>query len=248
MRYAEIDLKRLVMPKEHSRENCKTGEIFTLAKNIASQGVLCPIHVRQITGGGVFEIISGNKRVCAAKMAGIKKIPCLILEKDENSHEISASIESFSRENPFETADRLKNAFKKSKTEPETFARRIGLETGELINLLSPACMSTLERTMAQENELTSREIYEIASLSSREKRINALKQIKKRERPVFRANTLYKPRQTHPRRRASIKGLGFFENTLKRSMEILNSAGLNAEKETEEHGREVVYKIRVTK
>ncbi len=248
MRYAEIDLKRLIMPKDHSKGNCKTGEIFTLAKNIASQGMLCPIHVRHVTGGGVFEIVSGNKRVCAAKMAGIKKIPCLILEKGENPQEIGASIEVFSKENPFETADRLKNAFKKSKCEPEQFAKQLGLETGEFINLLSPACMSALERTVAQEKELTPKEIYEIASLSSREKRINALNQLKKQAKPIFRPNALYKPRQTQPRRRASIKGLGFFENTLKRSMEILNSAGLNAEKETEEHGREVVYKIRVTK
>ena len=248
MRYAEIDLKRLIMQKEHSKEACKTGEIFTLAKNIASQGVLTPIHVRLVKGGGVFEIVSGNKRVCAARMAGIKKIPCLILEKTDNPQEISASIEVFSKENPFNTADRLKSAFKKSKCEPEQFAKSIGLETGEFINLLSPVCMSALERNIAIENELTAKQIYEISALSSREKRINALNSLKKQEKPVFRANTLYKPRKTQPRRRASIKGLGFFENTLKRSMEILNSAGLKAEKEAEEHGREVVYKIRVTK
>ncbi len=240
MKYSEIDSNMLFIASEHKKEYCKSREITSLARSIGKVGLLIPITVKPLLGGGGYEIISGNKRFCACKLIGIKKIPCMIIEKNQDPTLIFLTIKRFKESDPFELAENIKNVLVKGGISAEKLAYTLGMETSELIEFLTPAYMSGIEREISKRNLINSEKIRKISSLPDKESRLSALT-----------ANTSHllknkAPENKHARRIISLKNIGFFENTLKRSLKILENAGFHTAKETREQNGNVEYRIKV--
>ena len=111
----EVDLLKIKPGRFQPRSNFDNEKLEELTASIKNQGVLSPILVREL-GLNEFEVIAGERRLRAAKMAGLKTIPCLIDQKEDQDALISALIENLQREdlNPVEEArglDRLKREF-----------------------------------------------------------------------------------------------------------------------------------------
>ena len=247
MKYTQIDSKRLLLPINHSKAKCSEGEIMRLARSIGKFGIIEPIIVKPLIDGGRFEIISGKRRFCASKMTGMKKIPCLVLEKGESPQLLSLTCQIFSNDDPFALADALREELIKKDCSAEALAERLGLEISELIDLLTPATMGKLERRIAEENHLSPIEIRRISSLPTREARLSALISLKPSQKTV-KIHAKKQPQKSTARRRVALGGLGFFENTLKRSVEILESAGISVGKEVEEKSNEIKYTVKIKK
>ena len=111
----ELDLHQIKPNRFQPRQSFNEDKINELSLSIAKHGVLSPILVRE-TGAGGYELIAGERRLRAAKKAGLKTLPCLIdSAADQTSLEL-ALIENLQREdlNPIEEArgyDRLKREF-----------------------------------------------------------------------------------------------------------------------------------------
>ena len=246
MKYTEIDSKYLYLPPNHSKSRCQSGELATLARSIARLGVLSPLCVKPLIGGGGYEIIEGKRRFCAAKLAGKQRMPCMVLEKGENPWLVKLTLSKFNSHDPFELADNLKKAFICSERSAEEFADSMGMELSEFIQFLMPTSMTPIEREIAQKNLISADRIRKISSLPSRKDRLNALT---KYIQPTEKDNkTTSKPlkKDIKVRRRASISGLGFFENTLRRSLEVMENAGFHTENHAEEGCGEIKYTIRL--
>ena len=111
----EVELIKIKPGRFQPRSNFDNEKLMELTASIKEQGVLSPILVREI-GLNEFEVIAGERRLRASKMAGLKKIPCLIDQKEDQDALVSALIENLQREdlNPVEEArglDRLKREF-----------------------------------------------------------------------------------------------------------------------------------------
>ena len=111
----EVDLLKIKPGRFQPRSNFDKEKLEELSASIKNQGVLSPILVREL-GLNEFEVIAGERRLRAAKMAGLKTIPCLIDQKEDQDALVSALIENLQREdlNPVEEArglDRLKREF-----------------------------------------------------------------------------------------------------------------------------------------
>ena len=111
----EVDLLKIKPGRFQPRSNFDKEKLEELTASIKNQGVLSPILVREL-GLNEFEVIAGERRLRAAKMAGLKTIPCLIDQKEDQDALLSALIENLQREdlNPVEEArglDRLKREF-----------------------------------------------------------------------------------------------------------------------------------------
>tara|TARA_B100000579_G_C22829246_1_gene854952 strand:- start:1306 stop:2145 length:840 start_codon:yes stop_codon:yes gene_type:complete len=111
----EIDLNTIKPGRFQPRANFDNEKLEELTASIKNQGVLSPILVREL-GLNEYEVIAGERRLRATKMAGLKTIPCLIDQKQDQDALISALIENLQREdlNPVEEArglDRLKREF-----------------------------------------------------------------------------------------------------------------------------------------
>ena len=111
----EIDLEKITAGRFQPRQEFDDTKIQELADSIRKHGVLSPILVREI-GLDKFEVIAGERRVRASKIAGLKTIPSLVNQKEDQEALEAALIENLQREdlNPVEEArgyDRLKREF-----------------------------------------------------------------------------------------------------------------------------------------
>ena len=111
----EIDLSKIKPGRFQPRSNFDNKKLEELTASIKNQGVLSPILVREL-GLNEYEVIAGERRLRASKMAKLKTIPCLVDQKQDQDALVSALIENLQREdlNPVEEArglDRLKREF-----------------------------------------------------------------------------------------------------------------------------------------
>ena len=111
----ELDLHQIKPNRFQPRQSFDEDKINELSLSIAKHGVLSPILVRE-TGAGGYELIAGERRLRAAKKAGLKTLPCLIDSAEDQTSLELALIENLQREdlNPIEEArgyDRLKREF-----------------------------------------------------------------------------------------------------------------------------------------
>ena len=111
----EIELDQIKPNRFQPRQSFDEQKINELSQSIAKHGILSPILVRE-TGAGGYELIAGERRLRAAKQAGLQKAPCMVDSAEDQLSLELALIENLQREdlNPIEEArgyDRLKREF-----------------------------------------------------------------------------------------------------------------------------------------
>ena len=100
-----ISIKSIVPKKNQPRKYFDMEALSELASSIAAHGVLQPVIVRDMKNGN-YEIVAGERRYRASKLAGLSEIPCIITDEDEISSAEIAIVENVQREdlNPYEEA------------------------------------------------------------------------------------------------------------------------------------------------
>ena len=111
----EIDLDQIKPNRFQPRQSFDEQKINELSQSIEKHGILSPILVRE-TGAGGYELIAGERRLRAAKQAGLQTAPCMVDSAEDQLALELALIENLQREdlNPIEEArgyDRLKREF-----------------------------------------------------------------------------------------------------------------------------------------
>jgi ParB family chromosome partitioning protein len=117
------------------------GSLYELAESIKSQGVMQPVLVRPVAGeGGAarYEIIAGERRFRAAKLAGLDEVPVLVRDVPDESAAVMALIENMQREdlNPLEEAQGLQRLVGEFKLTHEQAAQAVGRSRSAASNLL----------------------------------------------------------------------------------------------------------------
>ena len=111
----EIELDKIKPNRFQPRQSFDEQKINELSQSISKHGILSPILVRE-TGAGGYELIAGERRLRAAKQAGLQTAPCMVDSAEDQVSLELALIENLQREdlNPIEEArgyDRLKREF-----------------------------------------------------------------------------------------------------------------------------------------
>ena len=137
----EIRLDKIKPGRFQPRSNFDDEKLQELTASIKNQGVLSPILVREL-GLNEYEVIAGERRLRASKMAKLTTIPCLIDQKQDQDALISALIENLQREdlNPVEEArglDRLKREFGLTQDEVATSTGKARSTIANSLRLLS---------------------------------------------------------------------------------------------------------------
>ena len=125
-----------VEPKaDQPRQDFDTDALASLAESIAQNGVLQPILVRE-SGGGLYQIIAGERRWRASKMAGLTEIPAIIMEADELKTAQLALIENIQREdlNPVEEAEAYRTLMTSFDLTQEEVASKVGKSRSAVAN------------------------------------------------------------------------------------------------------------------
>ena len=137
----EIGLDKIKPGRFQPRSNFDDEKLQELTASIKNQGVLSPILVREL-GLNEYEVIAGERRLRASKMAKLTTIPCLIDQKQDQDALISALIENLQREDlsPVEEArglDRLKREFGLTQDEVATSTGKARSTIANSLRLLS---------------------------------------------------------------------------------------------------------------
>jgi ParB family chromosome partitioning protein len=141
------------------RTRMDEGALYELAESIKAQGILQPILVRQLKDGlhqGKFEIIAGERRFRAAKLAGLERVPVLVRDVPNEAAAAMALIENIQREdlNPLEEAQGLQRLVKEFGHTHETAAQAVGRSRSAASNLLRLLNLADPVQTMLMAGDL----------------------------------------------------------------------------------------------
>jgi ParB family chromosome partitioning protein len=137
-----LPLDQLQPGRYQPRTRMDEGGLYELAESIKAQGVMQPVLVRPLapTAGGVrrFEIIAGERRFRAARLAGLDSVPVLVRDVDDEAAAAMALIENIQREdlNPLEEARGLRRLTDEFGMTHEAAARAVGRSRSATTNLL----------------------------------------------------------------------------------------------------------------
>jgi ParB family transcriptional regulator, chromosome partitioning protein len=134
-------LTDLVPGMYQPRTRMDEGALYELAESIKAQGIMQPILVRQLVDGpnvGKYEIIAGERRSRAAKLAGLDRVPVLVRDVPNEAAAAMALIENIQREdlNPLEEAQGLQRLIKEFGLTHEQAAQAVGRSRSAASNLL----------------------------------------------------------------------------------------------------------------
>jgi ParB family transcriptional regulator, chromosome partitioning protein len=132
-----LKLTQLQAGKYQPRTRMDEGSLYELAESIKAQGVMQPVLVRPVAPGR-YEIIAGERRMRAAKLAGLDEVPVLVREVPDEAAAAMALIENIQREdlNPLEEAQGLKRLTDEFGLTHEQAAQSVGRSRSAASNLL----------------------------------------------------------------------------------------------------------------
>ncbi len=131
-----IKLRDIEPNKNQPRKNFVKVKLETLSESLKTHGVIQPILVKK--GGSVYTVIAGERRWRAAKLAGIKEVPCIVKDFDEKTLAEVALIENLQREdlNPIEEAEGFLNLMNAFGMRQDDVAKRVGRSRSAVANAL----------------------------------------------------------------------------------------------------------------
>lgn len=132
-----LPLALLQAGRYQPRTRMDEGSLYELAESIRSQGVMQPVLVRPLDGGR-YEIIAGERRFRAARLAGLDEVPVLVKVVADEAAAVMALIENIQREdlNPLEEAQGLKRLVDEFGLTHEQAAQAVGRSRSAASNLL----------------------------------------------------------------------------------------------------------------
>ena len=179
------------------RTRMDEGALYELAESIKVQGILQPILVRQLQDGpnqGKYEIIAGERRFRAAKLAGLDSVPVLVRDVSNEAAAAMALIENIQREdlNPLEEAQGLQRLVKEFGLTHEQAAQAVGRSRSAASNLLRLLNLAEPVQTMLMAGDLDMGHARALLALD-RATQITAATPISARKRSVREAESLAK-------------------------------------------------------
>jgi ParB family chromosome partitioning protein len=179
------------------RTRMDEGSLYELAESIKAQGIMQPILVRMVHAGanaGKYEIIAGERRFRAAKLAGLSEVPVLVRDVPDQTAAAMALIENMQREdlNPLEEAQGLQRLIKEFGLTHEDAAQAVGRSRSAASNLLRLLNLADPVQTMLMAGDLDMGHSRALLSLD-KAAQITAANQISAKKLSVREAESLAK-------------------------------------------------------
>ena len=194
---ASLRLGDMVAGQYQPRTRMDEGALYELAESIKAQGIMQPILVRRLTSGandGKYEIIAGERRFRAAKIAGLDSVPVLVRDVPDESAAAMSLIENIQREdlNPLEEAHGLQRLVKEFGLTHELAAQAVGRSRSAASNLLRLLNLAEPVQTMLMAGDIDMGHARALLGLD-RATQITAANQIAAKKMSVREAESLVK-------------------------------------------------------
>ncbi len=197
----EIPVEALRRGAYQPRVDMRQESLADLADSIKSQGIVQPIVVRPISGGGTvrYEIIAGERRWRAAQLAGLEAVPALIRDIDDEDAIAMALIENIQRENlnPLEESRALERLIKEFDLTHAEAAKAVGRSRAAVSNLLRLQDLSDRVKPMLEDRSLDMGHARALLSISDPIQQHDAARQVAKKGLSVRATEQLVKRMMT---------------------------------------------------
>ena len=239
----------LVKPGQPSRART-TAQLQELAASISQVGVLQPLTVRKT--GENFTVVSGNRRLMAARMAGLGEVPCLLLELEEQDAELIGLTENLQREDLhyFDEAELLQKYLCHSGLTQNQAARRLGRSQSAIANKLRLLQHSPKVRSALRERGMSERHARELLRVSGETERLEVLRELSDRHMSIVQAekyiDTYLKNHETPGDPRYRLRDTRLFLQRLSQDTQLLQSVGIPARMQSDRDGEDLVLTVRI--
>ncbi len=151
----EVDIDKIEPNKNQPRKRFEENALEELAESIKEHGVIQPIILKKIDSG--YEIIAGERRWRASKIAGIKKIPAVVKNIDDLKAFETALVENLQREglNPMEEAKSYKRLIEEFSLSQEEAAKKVGKSRSVVANVMRLLNLDERVQVFVSENKLS---------------------------------------------------------------------------------------------
>ncbi len=268
-----IPIDELIPNPLQPRRHFDRDELRALSDSIKAYGLIQPVAVKKITPlpapmpdtGAKYEIIAGERRWRASKMAGLKYIKCTVFEADRVDSAMMALIENLQRSDLsfFEEAIAMQTLMLMTEMTQTELARALSISQSTLSNKLRLLRLSERERLMALENGFSERHCRALVRIDSeRERRPIMIRIINEKlqapdteklidaylnapsEEPSEKKET---KRKRKPKIKGTIRDMRLLFNTVDKAVKLLHCSGYKASWDKNEKDGEIEVKIKIT-
>ena len=250
-----IPLGRIRPNPQQPRRSFDEEGLAELAASIRSCGILQPLTVRRAGDG--YELVAGERRLRAARIAGLREVPCLVAQVGEEDSALLALMENLQRRDLdcWEEAQAIARLISRYGLSQEEAARRLGRAQPTVANKLRLLRLPEDVRALLRENGLTERHARALLRLQDPEVQRRAAGDMVRRGMNVAQAEAyveklLQSDQVTPPRGRSTyiIKDVRLCLNSVDRGLHLMRQAGVDAGWNRQDTDREILLTIRIPK
>ncbi len=236
------------------RQNFDEEGLEELSRSIRSYGILNPLTVRY--RGGHYELVAGERRLRAAKLAGLREVPCLLLNVNMEDASLIALIENLQRRDLdfIEEAEGLRQLQRLFGMSQEEAARRIGKSQSAVANKLRLLKLPEDVLHTLRDRGLSERHGRALLRLPTPDAQRRALAYILENDLTVSATDSYIDTLLTAPEKDAApkhtliLKDVRIFLNSLNRSLEVMKQGGIEAGVNRRETDEALILTISIPK
>lgn len=242
-------------------------ELQTLADSISVSGIIQPLTVRK-GESGKYILISGERRLRAAKIAGLRRVPCVLHRTDETTAALYSLVENMQRSdlNYFEEAEAIQRLITDFALTQSEVSARLGMANSTVSNKLRLLKLSPEIKNRLTASNLTERHARALLRLPA-EQRDGVLDKIIAEGLGLYQAEELinnilnpepcecendacdeHEDKLIKPIRKSSIGDIKLFSNSLSKLLVTMQNAGISANSKKHETDKYIEYKVRIFK
>lgn len=249
----DLSISQINQNRFQPRSNFDREELMSLAESIETNGLIQPIVVRRVTPDG-YELVAGERRLRACVMAGMTKIPAVVITCSQRQSAVLALVENLERSdlNIFEQARAIRRLILDCRMTQEQVAKLLGKNQSTMANKLRLLRLEDDEQNMIIEYGLTERHARLFLKLEGQQ-RVEAIKRAFKYNMTVAQTeqmiNNMLATEQEHANRpKLVIKDVRIFMNTINKALKTMKQSGVNAALLKKENDEYIEYTVKIPK
>lgn len=234
-RVVEISVDEIRPNPAQPRRTFNEQELRNLSQSIRVNGLIQPLLVRRLRDG--YELIAGERRLRACRMAGMKTVSCIVSECSAGTSAVLAMAENLQRQDLqiFEEAEGIRRLIEEWHVTQEEAAFRLGKSQSSLANKLRILRLSQTERqkiTAAGLTERHARALLRIEDVEQREKVLNTIieKRLNVKETDRYVEKCLERREAQKQKKIVVVKDVRIFLNTITHAVSIMKQSGIEAQ------------------
>lgn len=240
--------------KNQTRKSFDKDELDSLSCSVKNNGIIQPLVVRS-TDGNSYEVVSGERRLKAAKSVGLSTVPCIIMNVDDCESVIYSLIENLQRHNLsfFEEAEAYSKLISEYGLSQDEISKRLGKSQSAVSNKIRLLKLPDEIRDIITDNGLTERHARALLRIDDNELLIKAITHIINKNLNVNETDSyidsLVSPvtvRSTPKFKK--LKDIKIFINTINHAVDTMRKAGINALSSENETPDYYEYVVRIPK